>query len=459
MQFWKRKRCLLNNRMRETTLISNIEKRFHLYGAALFLCLAFIGCKKNVDTLGLGLYPEEDRLGLITTDTFTINAATVLVDSVLSDDLPFSLLGSYFDPVFGRTSASFSAQFQPSTATVNFGEISTLVVDSVNLSIVYLGYYGEQSLHQFTVNELSEDIYKDSLYFSNRVFSKDPNNILSKTVYLPNYTNKNILTGEEPEQLKLKLDAEFGKRLIEQANISTEREEFVELFKGINVSIAEVFINAQTQGDGAIWSFDLANAFSKVTVYYSNDTIKSSYDFVFSDGLTKVNHFMHDYSGSDVELALNDSSVGKTSLYMQGMSGVAIDFKAPYLAGIVSSGPVSINKAELIFTIEDGTTDDYIAEPEYFLAVKTATGNYTFTVDETDSQLNAGGDLNTENEYRFLINRDVQYIVNEFVDGNDYNFGYRLMNSSAGMQSARTILKGTDVGIGEVKLIVSYTPI
>ena len=445
--------------MNETRFISIIEKRFHLCGAALFLCLAFIGCKKNEDTLGLGLYPEEDQLGLITTDTFTINASTVLVDSVLADDLPFALLGSYFDPVFGHASASFSAQFQPSTATVNFGEISTLMVDSVNLSIVYLGYYGEQSLNQFTVNELSEDIYKDSVYFSNRVFSEDPNNILSQSVYLPNYTNKNIVTGEEPEQLKLKLDNEFGKRLIEQAHVSTDGEEFVELFKGINVSIADVFINAQTQGDGAIWSFDLANAFSKVTVYYSNDTTKSSYDFVFSDGLTKVNHFEHNYSGSDVELALNDSSVGQTSLYMQGMSGVAIDFKVPYLAGIVSNGPVSINKAELIFSIEEGTTDDYIAERDYFLVVRTETGSFTFTVDETDSQLNAGGDLNTENEYRFLINRDLQYLVNGFVAGNDYNFGYRLMNASAGTQSARTILKGTDAGIGEVKLIVSYTPI
>lgn len=459
MQFWNQKKCLLNNRMTKTRFRLNIEKRFHLYGAALFLCLAFNGCKKNEDTLGLGLYPEEDQLGLITTDTFTIYASTVSVDSVLSDDLPYALLGSYVDPVFGKASSSFSAQFQPSTATVEFGEISTLVIDSVNLSLVYLGYYGEQSLHQFTVNELSEDIYKDSLYFSNRIFSKKPTNILSQSVYLPNYTNKNIIAGEEPEQLKLKLDNEFGKRLIDQAYVSTDRDEFVELFKGINVASADVFINAQTEGNGTIWSFDLANAFSKITVYYNNDTIKSSYDFVFSEGLTKVNHFEHNYSGSDVEAALNDSSVGQTSLYMQGMSGVAIDLKAPYLSGIVSNGSVSINKAELVFTVEDGTDDDYIAERDYFLAVKTETGSFTFTVDATDSQLNAGGDLNTENEYRFLINRDLQYLVNGFVDGNDYNFGYRLMNASSGIQSARTILKGTDAGIGEVKLIVSYTPI
>ncbi|MBL4623686.1 MAG: DUF4270 domain-containing protein [Flavobacteriales bacterium] len=445
--------------MKERKRSSNNKKRFHLCGAALFLCLAIVGCKKKEDKLGLGIYPEEDQLGLINTDTFTIVASTVMMDSVLSDDLPYALLGSYVDPEFGQSMSSVSVQFQPSTTTVDFGNISTLVIDSVDLSLVYLGYYGIQSLHQFTVNELSEDIYKDSVYFSNRVFQTTPENILFQSVYSPDYTGKNISVGEEPEQLKLKLDLDFGKRLIEQANISTDGTDFVELFKGINISAASAFTAVQPQGNGAIWSFDLASDYSKITVYYHNDTVTSTYDFGFSDELTKVNHFTHDYSGTLVESALNSTTTGEAILYMQGMAGVAINFEVPYLEGLVDNGPVSINKAELVFTVEEGSTDTYVAEYDYFLAVLTDAGSYTVTVDEVDGDLSVGGELNLENEYRFIINRDIQYLVNNFIEGNDYNFGYRLMNVSGGVQFARTILKGTKAGNGEVKLIVSFTPI
>ncbi|MBL4651426.1 MAG: DUF4270 family protein [Flavobacteriales bacterium] len=440
--------------MKEKKLSLNQKKRFHICGAALFLCLVIVGCNKKEDKLGLGLYPEEEQLGLLHTDTFTINASTVKLDSVRSDDLKYSLLGSYVDPDFGQSTASFSAQFQPSkTTSVNFGDITTLVVDSVVLSLVHAGKYGIQGPHQFTVNELTEDIYKDSTYFSNSVFQKSTQNILSQSVYSPNYTGAG-----STEQLNLKLDEAFGKKLLEQVNVSTDAAEFLDLFPGVNIASADVFTAAQPEGNGAIWFFDLANAQSKITVYYSNDTI-ASFDFVFASNLTKVNHFTHNYSGTSVETAINNPSTGESLLYMQGAAGAAINFEIPYLEGLVDNGPISINKAELVFTIEEGTADTYLAEGEYFLAVKTASGNYTFTIDEFDYDLTVGGTLNSENEYRFIINRDIQFLVNSYIKGEDYNFGYRLINGSGGFQSARTIFKGTKAGDGEMKLIVSYTPI
>ncbi len=46
--------------------------RFHLCGAVIFLGLSVTSCKKDDDKLGLGVYPDNEQLGLITTDTFTI---------------------------------------------------------------------------------------------------------------------------------------------------------------------------------------------------------------------------------------------------------------------------------------------------------------------------------------------------------------------------------------------------
>jgi hypothetical protein len=437
------------------------RKRLHIFGAALFLCLALVGCKKKEDTLGLGVYPEGEQFGLITTDTFTINATTVLLDSVRSDDLELALLGSIIDPEFGMGTASVSAQFQPSTNTVDFGNISSLIVDSVSLSLVYSGYYGRQSSQQFLVNELTQDIYKDSAYYSSRVFQLSSENLLSKTTYLPNYTRKGIAAGDEPEQLKMRMNNDFGQRLINQTIISADGETFVKEFKGVHIAsdVDQSFTSVATGGWGAIWLFDLANEYSRIKVYYHNDTDTSSYDYIFTDDLTRVNHFTHNYSGFSVESAITNAETGEALLYMQGMAGVAVDFDIPYLEGIVDDGPVTINKAELVFTVEDGTTDTYVPELNYVLRVKTEGGNYTQTIDQLDGQYDAGGELNTENEYRFLVNRDVQFLANNFTEGNDYNFGYRLVSISSATEPGRTILKGTKAGTGEVKLIVSYTPI
>ncbi len=46
-----------------------IKMRFHLCGAVIFRGCLLQACKKDDDKLGLGVYPDNEQLGLITTDT------------------------------------------------------------------------------------------------------------------------------------------------------------------------------------------------------------------------------------------------------------------------------------------------------------------------------------------------------------------------------------------------------
>ncbi len=117
-----------------------------------------------------------------------------------------------------------------------------------------------------------------------------------------------------------------------------------------------------------------------------------------------------------MELALNDSTLGEELLYMQGMAGLAVNFEIPYLEGLIAD-IYKYYKAELIFTIEDNTTDTYNSELKYFVAAKTSNGSYTFTLDDLDVQLETGGNLFNGKRYRFFLNRDMQFLVNSYLEG------------------------------------------
>jgi hypothetical protein len=95
--------------------------------AAAFLLLAFAvgttGCKKPEQNIGLGLQPEEDILNAIQTDTVSIEAYTLIEDSLRMDDFSRSMLGNQMDAIFGKSSASIFTQFRLTSSNVDFGDL------------------------------------------------------------------------------------------------------------------------------------------------------------------------------------------------------------------------------------------------------------------------------------------------------------------------------------------------
>ena len=75
-------------------------------------------------------------------------------------------MGEIDDSKFGVNRGSFYTQILLTENNTNLG--TSPVVDSVILSYAYSGYYGY--LEEFTsieVNQILEDIYKYSIYYSN----------------------------------------------------------------------------------------------------------------------------------------------------------------------------------------------------------------------------------------------------------------------------------------------------
>ena len=98
-------------------------------------------CTDNNDLIGLNIQPPGEELKYFVTDTFSVFAYSVREDSVKTDKLGLSLLGSMFDPVFGKTTASIYTELRLTSLQLNFGEGA--VIDSIILKMAYVGVYGD----------------------------------------------------------------------------------------------------------------------------------------------------------------------------------------------------------------------------------------------------------------------------------------------------------------------------
>jgi hypothetical protein len=117
-----------------TFTTANIHIRRAVWLSVLCFFTLTVSCKKDKfkdNNVGKGLLSEEDLLGLSLIDTVSITSKTILADSLRTDEVSENmLLGSYVDPVFGKTQAEIYTQVRIS-GSVNFTPVSTNFADIV----------------------------------------------------------------------------------------------------------------------------------------------------------------------------------------------------------------------------------------------------------------------------------------------------------------------------------------
>src|SRR5436190_2189751 len=109
------------------------RNNFFRFGTLLTAGFLFLAACNDPEIIGLDVQPPNDRINLIYSDSTTITAYTVREDSLRTDETTYQLLGSYLDPVFGRTDASIFAQVTTVLPGVSFGD--STVLDSLVLSL------------------------------------------------------------------------------------------------------------------------------------------------------------------------------------------------------------------------------------------------------------------------------------------------------------------------------------
>ena len=390
--------------------------------AAFYILLAVLFACNDPDIIGLDL-PGSARFTITndSIDNFTIK--TVSEDSLRSDESQNLLLGQINDPIFGENKGSFCTQML--LTNNNIDAINGIEVDSVFLTYSISDHYGdlnESEDLEINVYRLSEDIYKDSNYYSDESFNYDPNNLV---------TNYFINEGDSSTSsfINIQLDNSFGEIIMNETGGSNmiDNVAFLEFFKGFHVEA--------TASNTILYLNPIADK-SRFSIYYheiEGDTALS-FDFELGGDATRINMF----NKKDI----NDITPDVNEIFIQSMAGYKAEFDFTNLEEIQTKClGKSINRVTIDF--EAFENNDYPPHEKLYLLRENNEGKIVFLTDFTiEGEGHFGGEFDN-NTYSFNITR---YFV-QLLTNDQYTNKLYLVPVLGSANANRTILDKSKISI------------
>lgn len=446
-------------------IISFKSLRKALSLSASFLLL-FSACKKEeISNTAFA----ENTIAFSFTDTLRVESSTVQGDSILADKISTGLVGIYKDSVFGKSIAQIHVQpLLPSNSLV-FGQPGeNLVVDSIVLSLEYNGFYGDKTKSQtIDVFRIDEQLESSTSYYSNTQVqtiasplatkSFVPNTDSSVQILQPNQVG-GIDTVKLNPQLRIPLDISLASEILSksgQAEVS-DNDNFTAFFKGLKIA-------AQDPGnlgnnENAILYFALTSTNTKMTIYYktesNSDTIPRSVDFPINSSSVRFTTFQHDYTGTPVETALQNTSFDAQHSYTIAMAGVESVIKFPTIKSFFKDDDKIINRAELIIPAASGSYANSGIANTVIIASRNENNQLQFIPDFFEGSSYFGGQYDAStNSYTFNIGRYLQGLIN----GTENEKGLTLLITGSAVKAERLVLQGADNPNGKIRLHLYYS--
>lgn len=377
-------------------------------------------CKKEPYEIGLDLLPPGDTLRVFSTDTSTVIAYTVRVDTITTSNCAALSLGSIADPVFGQSTTSFFTQIEPTSSSVDFGTAPQ--VDSLILMLYYSGWYGDTTVAQrIRVYEVADDMHIDSSYYSNDRMRIYPN-MLSEMTFKPR-PRDSVKVGENMYSAHIrinlsKLNNYFANKLLYAPNSAYSSSAMFNLFmKGLYVETLPV------SSGGALLNFNISESLTKMILYFHNQKQDSlSYPFLLNTGCARFLHIDHNnYYDADQDLKQQivnrDTLRGRNLLYLQGLGGTRIKFRMPYIQNFAKGKKIAINDALLL--LSNPSNDTTLKPPPNLVLLRDSAGYIGSVIDENEGAGYFGGIYNsTSRSYYFRLTRHIQKLIDGYYTKN-----------------------------------------
>ncbi|SDW38578.1 protein of unknown function [Lutibacter oricola] len=307
------------------------------YFIVIFIGLiSLFSCSDDSKLYEVGVDFLETDQHLFQTDTITLEASTIIADSLITSDSGRLLIGKLQNETFGNLTSQSYLKYTPSTFTID----TDAVFDSVALVMHYdRYYYGDTTLVQtYKIHEVIEKFEPndedDDLYFYNTSFLDFDSEILGEASFTP-YPNKK-------DSISITLKNEFGKSLFDKIK-NNEIETTSDLekeFRGITI----VPENETNTILGFKYSTGSTYNYSAIRFFYSiddDDDEDNDYilDFTLTGTNTTFNSITSDKSTTQIS-SLTDSedilSSSNTSnkVYLQSGTGVAMRVDIPNLKSL-----------------------------------------------------------------------------------------------------------------------------
>ncbi len=432
------------------------------------LLVVLFSCNKDPYEIGFDLLPPTDTLNVRTTDTCTVEAFSVLIDSVRTDMTASLLFGSMLDPAFGKTTSSFYTHLRLSSEEVNFGDQP--VLDSVVLVLFYNSWYGDTTTRQnLKVYEIEEDLSFDSIRYSNQHLRTYPQ-LLANCDFYPQPTDS-VVVGKDTLAPHLRINlSKFSnylgnKILYAPSDALSNNTAFTSFFKGLYVQSTPV------NSGGALLSFAVTGATSKMILYFhdgkdpSKDSL--SYEIFINEACARFMHYDHNRyldAGQDLKRQVlnRDTAWGAKNLFLQGLGGIRVKVKFPYMKNFGNGKIVAINDALLL--LKNYETDTTYKPPSNLTMLRVdSAGRMGYLIDENEGAAYFGGSYNaTLRTYFFRITRHMQKVImNEYTTSFDL-YMYVTNPLSNTFSPTRIILNGSHGALhgdqeNRLRLQVTYT--
>ena len=403
------------------------RKSLVLSATFLLSILLIVSCKKKENLLGQNTIDQNELLGSNGVDTFSLQTFSYYDDSVISDNSPFALLGSYNDPTFGTYNAEFYTQILLSGSSPDFGDLNDIIIDSMVLGLEYIGSYGDPGIQNIEVYEIGEELFIDSSYhsFDTKSPATGTNLVVGSGVFDLDVENITVIGIDTVDsQLRIPLDTNLARTFMLEANAATgtflDDASFTSYFKGLHVLANN---GLQSSGTGGVVYFNLNDALSKVTIYYRQLGEAKTFDFLISSNAADFNHIDIDNAMTNVETVLTDTISGQSEFYTQAFGSRAV-VRFDWINNIPKTAV--IHSATLELPISYQTSNEYTPGNSISVATTLEAGSTTIY------GVNAVGNYSDfSKSFTIDLRAYVQAIVNEELENNGLIFSPILHATSA----------------------------
>ena len=422
----------------------------NLIGAILLFSVLVWGCQKGDQTLGINLLPGIKLLDTRYHQEKTSITTAVFGDTIRVDRPYYNLLGSFNDPLFGRTDASFATQFR---LPYHPAYSATSSLDSIVLRMYYKKIYGDTITPQtLQVYELAGGLDYNARYRSTfNLKSLAASQPIGTVSYIPRFRTDSLQTDTTQQVITVRLSNSFGNRLLGIDSLNMVNNDiFLNYFKGLYIESTPV------SRRGTLVNI-LASS-SMVVLYYhdaKSDTL--GYAYRATANSANVSGYTHDYSQARFISSLNKNINLDTLIYVQPTGGIKSTIQVPSFSTWKDSSNYIINKATLTFHV-DTIMSDYRRYPMpgrlyLILTEKSTSGEEQFPADSKFSSSYYGGFYDaTTATYSFNVTQHLQQLI----QGDLNNTGFYLVSSERNLSAQRVVLKGQGSS-KPVELNVTYT--
>jgi hypothetical protein len=396
-------------------------------------------------------------IGLYTTDTLSLLTSTVIEDSLRSDETPTVVIGTLDDGIFGKTQCGMFSQFSipNNLQDINFQANGFAILDSAVLMLSYnFDYYGDTTVAQtFNVYQMTDVLYKDSLYYTNRPKNYYPQSIGSLS-FLPHPRSGVVVDNDTvAAHVRIPISLSWAQQIFAQgtgaAGQLRDNTTWRDYMNGL-------YIQSGATGQNLLY-FNPLDTLTGLRLYYHTAAARTSFTFVVNSSTPYYSYYQHDHSTGSINLG----QTGEPNVYVQSNAGLKTKIQFPSLKNWYDNlgYNVAINKAELvIFGVPDQTApDNFPLNTRMFLTSIDSVGKEHLLIDMFESTTYYGGSLNTTtNVYKINIARYIQGILS----GEEENNGLYLKEIFGTENGRRSVLgSGSNTNGLKMYLRLLYTRI